>query len=410
MSYPQHERAIIATLAQQPRWIAQVATVLQPHHFSDLALGRVYECIIAHKAVSAATLQPLLDASTLNALGGVMGIAELLEGPTVSDPLAIADELLAAHRRRVAVQALEMASARIKRGDSVQEAIGQMLASVSEVAEASETDLSDVDALFSRYIERVATKRATGFKINVIDSAIGGLRDGRLHIVAAPPGGGKTTLMMQAALQAASNGRIALYVSSEMSEEELIAIAVSHYAMMPLSPIAVRQYLAQGGMPPAIQEALARLREMKGKLRIVCRAAPTLADIELFVQRHLPAGGLLLVDYLQIMGKPQNAQNREQEVNYNAMGLKSIAVKYNVAVLTAAQLNQEGAVRESTAPLHHADVMIRIDMDRDTSLQSADVHCQFHLLKNRGGATGVHGVYFARARARFHGMESESLT
>lgn len=408
MSYPQHERALIATLAQQPRWIAQVATVLKPHHFSIAALGEVYEHMVKAKAISAATLQPLLGAESIAALGGLAGLAELLDGAAVPDPITIAEEIIAAYRRRVAVQALTVAGERIRRGEPITEAVAGMLAALGDVADAGETDLADVEQLFARYVEHVAATRATGFGLRGIDAAIGGLREGRLHIVAAPPGGGKTTLMVQAALNAAGAGRVALYLSSEMSEEELVAMAVTNISGVSLSPVHVRQYLAQGGMPDAVRVALERLKTMRGKWRIVRKAAPTLAEIELFVQRYLPAGGLLLVDYLQIMGRPANAQNREQEVNYNAMGLKALAVKYGIAVLTGAQLNQEGAVRESTAPLHHADVMLRIELpDQAHQLGTSDVPVNMVLLKNRGGATGAREVYFARAKARFFTLDRD---
>jgi replicative DNA helicase len=68
---------------------------------------------------------------------------------------------------------------------------------------------------------------------------------------------------------------------------------------------------------------------------------------------------MIVVDYLQIVSMTK-ADNREQAVSELSRRLKLVALKTKSCVVTASQLNDDGAVRESRAIGHNADFLVII--------------------------------------------------
>jgi len=105
---------------------------------------------------------------------------------------------------------------------------------------------------------------------------------------------------------------------------------------------------------------------------------------------------LIVVDYLQIVTMP-TADNREQAVSELSRRLKLTALKTKSVVMTASQLNDEGAVRESRAIGHHTDFLLIIthpdekkkeasNFKRKTETQSTS---RVRIDKNRRGQRDV---------------------
>lgn len=400
-----HERIIIASICASPRILPQVASILKPEHFSNLAYADIYSGIIRANAVDPSTVIPLLQPKSLNALGGIAGVCEVMTFAPSSDPLGVAKEIVNAYHRRKAASTLTNAINRLADGASVEQVLSDILASTADINDQRHTTAEEADKLLEEYISDSLTNRATGFKIASVDAAIGGLRPGRFHIVAAPSGGGKTTLMVQAAVNAVLNGRPVVYVSGEMTRAQIVAIAVSHLSMTPLAPSDLARYKQQG-YPSALKSAVERLKAAGSLFHIVEKGSPSIADLRLAAQAWLrDTGGLLICDYLQIMAAPGDAGNREQEVSKNAAGMKAIATDEQIAVLTGSQLNKEGGIRESEAPLHHSDVLIRIELPQDDTPN--ELQCVMRIRKNRGGAVGARQVYFAKQRAAFYALDSQ---
>jgi replicative DNA helicase len=105
---------------------------------------------------------------------------------------------------------------------------------------------------------------------------------------------------------------------------------------------------------------------------------------------------LIVVDYLQIVTMP-SADNREQAVSELSRRLKLTGLKTNSAVITASQLNDEGAVRESRAIAHHTDFLVLIshpdEKKKETSSFKKKTETQptsrIHIGKNRRGQRDV---------------------
>ena len=413
LSTREHERTIIATVAQRPSLMAEVCVELRDEHFGEPELAEVWRLMRDHGAYDARALNALLPDFALRALGGPAGVAELMTLAPVLDLSPYVEQVLRGHERRTAHRAFAGAMRALEGGARPEEALRDVMSAVTPPALRSAYTAADAELLLREYVGSLTQQRTTGFGVGALDVPMGGLRAGRLHVVAAQSGGGKTTLMMQAALQAALHGRQAVVVSAEMSASALMAICVSHLACLSLSPQAMVQMAKQPDRAVAdkMKRAIERLRDEAGdRLKLIELAQPTPEHLALFCQRHIRGeDGLLICDYIQIMGEPRGAANREQAVARNVARMKAIATEYGVAVLTASQLNRELMLRESDAILHHADVVLRLDCDVEEALKTARRQVTARCLKNRGASPFVAPLVFAADQARFYGVADERI-
>lgn len=183
----------------------------------------------------------------------------------------------------------------------------------------------------------------------------GGFLRGELGVFAAHTGGGKSALLVQAAVANADQGRKVIYYSLELGRTELNLRAAAIHAKVPMP---------RKPRPPwdaRTKSALNSILHLPLKFRTSC--GDQLADIAANIRAEVRAGrcDMVIVDYLQRVSN--KCDTRELEVASIARALKSIAMRENVPVLTASQLNDNGALRESRAIGHDADFVLVIGED-----------------------------------------------
>lgn len=174
----------------------------------------------------------------------------------------------------------------------------------------------------------------------------GGFHRGELGVIAGETGGGKSALMIQAAATVAEEGQPVLYLSLEMPRRDVLCrIAAATSGCPPHHPKFKAALCDAQVLPLTIHDNLADLAEILASVRAAAR------------NPKAPAA-LVCVDYLQLIEAP--GDTRELALSETARRLKSIALRENVVVLTASQLNDNGALRESRAIGHHADAVLSI--------------------------------------------------
>ena len=397
------ERILLSSLSHAPSLLPAISTIILPEHFESSSASDIYAQMLHHQAFDPSVLAKHVRPETINDLGGVAGLCEVLAFSPSRDPLMVAQAIRADWERRKASAIFGHAKSKLdNREVSPVDALNDVLARISRIASPSSHVLLAVDAeaALMEYEESVYAKDAPGVGIDALDRVIGGVRPGRLHIVAAYPGGGKTTMMVQTALKAAKHGTV-VFVSGEMTAAQIVAVAVSNLGQVDMSPEAIRRRKTNQDVE-GIARVKAGLEVFKSlPLYIVDHKAPSLADLNLYCQQYKPM--LLVCDYLQIMKSPELAQNREQEVARNAQGLKSIAMGHACAVMTGSQLNRDGQTRESDAPFHHCDVFMRLEVTGEAL--GADVNVKINLMKNRGGITKQVDALFRRHLATFAALK-----
>jgi replicative DNA helicase len=247
--------------------------------------------------------------------------------------------------------------------------------------------------------------------IHLLDYKTGGFQPTDLYVIGARPGVGKTAFLMELAIRVASGFRNVLFVSLEMSQEQVSDRATSSQA-------GIAANAARTGN--LTRDCIARLRQAAEQfkawpLTIVDTPGLTCVDI-LRLVRAMPAGdGVVIVDYLQYVKADDKRQPREQQVAQISKALKAIAKDTGKPVIVAAQLKRlEGNekkgnpkpvlsdLRESGSIEQDADLVAFLWRD-DYGKEQTGIPSTTELIlsKHRNGPTGVVPLTFYRDIQRF---------
>lgn len=205
----------------------------------------------------------------------------------------------------------------------------------------------------------------------------GGFLRGNLCVTAAHTGGGKSALLVQSAVANAEAGRRVIYYTTELGQEELTERAAACYRGVSMND------------EKRLRAAMCDLTALPLVFRKDCGVE--LTNIAADIRAEVRAGNcdMAVVDYIQRVSL--KAEGRELEVSGVARKLKDIAMRENIPVLTASQLNDEGRLRESRAIGMEADIVIRIKDEflvveksrRGPAGESVALRCHFQRDKGR---------------------------
>lgn len=227
----------------------------------------------------------------------------------------------------------------------------------------------------------------------------GGLRGGQMTLLGAPTGSGKTAFVAQVATVAARQGRGGvLFVSPEMSLESLAEREIIResgralWGRNPWKPDATRDDCVR-------EHILASRRITDEKLPIYCLEDLdiTMSDVETAALDLAKDGlALVVIDYAQYVAGDARDTPRYLQVGEVAERSVALALKLNVPVLIASQVNvaKDGSrraytFRESQILEHKAHTVLVLDVQWQT-LESGERHVEradFVCTKNRGAAT-----------------------
>lgn len=189
----------------------------------------------------------------------------------------------------------------------------------------------------------------TGFA--PLDAILGGgmLRSG-FYILAARPGMGKTTVGLQFADSIAANVGPVLFVSLEMSLEQIEGKRISRVSGIPSDEI----LLGNGKNLDyrKIRSASEKLKKLP--LHISRRPAATVAQIRRMA-KQIEGLQCVVVDYLGKISPSNSKASRYEAITAISSDLKTLAVELGVPLLCLAQLNRENTGRDDKRP-HLSDL------------------------------------------------------
>lgn len=262
----------------------------------------------------------------------------------------------------------------------------------------------------------------TGFKD--LDSLLSGLQRSDLVILAARPSLGKTTFALDIARNAAITNKIPVGIFSlEMSKDQLVDRLLAAQSGVNLWKIRTGHLTSRGEDNDflRLQKAFGELANVP--LYIDDANSSTVTQIRAMARRLQSEHGLglIVVDYLQLIHGPYNAQsNMVQQVTEISRGLKNLARELSIPVLVLSQLSRavehRGAdarpklsdLRESGAIEQDADVVMfiyRKDKDKENS-PNKDI-AEIIIEKHRNGPTGHISLYFNGKAVRFEGLDRD---
>jgi replicative DNA helicase len=194
-----------------------------------------------------------------------------------------------------------------------------------------------------RNIEAAATGKlqglATGFK--ALDYRLGGLKGGKMYVIAGIPGSGKTVLAMNIARHIAGRGVPGAIFSLEMGREDLttrllVAEAEVDSGLLQTGRLPQRDYprlsLASGPisqLPLYVDDASS---QTPGAIRSKMRK---------LIQHH--GVKFMVVDYFQLMVDDAKHKSRYDDLTQVSIKMTKLCKDLNVPLIMCAQLDKESA-------------------------------------------------------------------
>lgn len=261
-----------------------------------------------------------------------------------------------------------------------------------------------------------------------LDEKTGGFQKSDLIIIAGRPSQGKTAFALSVARNAALHKEkptpVAVF-SLEMSEQQLIIRMLASEARVNAHE------LRTGRLHEEKWKNLSRNIGRLAEAKIFIDDTPSLGILELRAKaRRLKAEhniGLIIIDYLQLVQGPKNAESREREISMISRSLKALAKEINIPVMALSQLNRAletrgdkrpmlSDLRESGAIEQDADVVIfihrpetydikEIKDDELGSIPSEGI-AEIIIGKQRNGPTGLVKLQFHKEYASFERLET----
>jgi replicative DNA helicase len=439
------EQELLGLLLSNNPLLDSVADLVEAHDFAEPLHQRIYETALDEamkgRPASPVTLKGLLaDDPRMKEAGGPQYLANLTSQSIYA--LSPATDL-AKHVRELSLR-------RFMR-DGLQEAsthCGDLAISPNDIIDLADhalairtkdhihqpTGAECLDELLDSY-QRNETGVTSG--IRSLDDLIGPLRPKQLVIGAGRPGMGKTALALSYALGVAQKGRGVLFVSLEMSSQELAARMAADLCFggpvdIPFN--CIRDNRLNADQRRRIAEAGSFMRGLP--FQVIDAGSLTTGRLSMLVRRHarrMAAKGnkleLVIVDYLQLLSPDGRRGSAYEAVSEVSRNLKGLAKDNGVAVMALAQLSREVEKRTDKRPMlsdlrdsgqieQDADAVLfllrpeyylkqaepdQLDPDRakwEHAMAQARGIIEFILAKRRNGTTGsatgeFHGAYQA---------------
>lgn len=352
------EAALIAGLLNDNEWIDRAADRLSGADFYDPLHARIYEAIVREAAqgrgVNAITLRPYFNDEELrhlirlsSDLSGLLAMREVID--QVSD----------ISRRRqmqagLAVAAEACADLSIPHG----EIIAHADAAISQEANGTIDQPTGAECLGALLDNLGKQERGVTGGIQVLDELMGPIRQKQLVIGAGRPGMGKTALALSYAIGAAEQGHGVLFVSLEMSAQELaerMAADLCFDGKDGVPYAAIRDGNLNDWQKRRVAEAYSKMNGVP--FHIIDAGALTTGRLNMLVRRHarkMAAQGhkleLVVIDYLQLLHPDSKARSNYEAVSEISRSLKAMAKDQGIGVFALAQLSRTVESREGNRP------------------------------------------------------------
>jgi len=442
------EAAVLSAILLEPDAFDKVIEFLRPERFYSEANRRVFEAAAElHRKgirIDVVTVAgELRDRERLAQVGGSAYLAMLVDAiPSVSNLVAYAQAVQTKWRVREVISTCQRVAAE-GYGDigDASTFLTEAEQSIYQAAHVDEVnDEKTIGECASVAYDQIVEAYNRGDKIighrthlAPLDDILGGLRDGKLTIVAAAPGMGKSVLGQTIAINVAkhSGGLLGVQVfTPEMPDDELGERSIASEAK--IDSVAFRCDLdsrAWDGILYAVSEL------HRYPVWVTDDADITTTKIRARVRRRQhefnrydEAGrpvrriAVVIVDYLQLINTMQKkGQTREEALSNATRELKVIAKSQRVHVVAMSSLNRAIATRQDKRPMlsdlresgaieFHADNVVFLYRESyyDPKVALSD-EVEVIVAKQRGGPTGKVKLRFNRGQSRIENPRAEDV-
>lgn len=239
-----------------------------------------------------------------------------------------------------------------------------------------------------------------------LDNLLGGLQKSDLILLAARPSVGKTAFAINIAYNAARQGIPVGFFSMEMSVDQVVDRLIAVSSGSSLWKLRTGKLSHREGHDDFLKITTAC--EELATLPIYIDDSPALNVLQMrAMARRLQAEhglGLLVIDYLQLMGARKSYESAVQQVTEISRGLKGLAKELNIPIVALSQLSRAieqrdghkpklSDLRDSGSLEQDADLVMFIHRDDKNNYEKAERDgrlntAQLIIAKHRNGPTG----------------------
>lgn len=405
------EQQLLGAILIDNRVMDRVGDVLKPEYFGDPVHGRIFEVaagrILKGHLVSPITMKLAFEGDEgLKRLGGA-GYLVRLAGAAISSVAA----------RDYAMQIMEASCRRALHG--VSQEVASMLSEGRDSLEVKMAVQRAIHALpdggeeSSSYSLAKAMTEAAGTAVRsyqgevsffrtglpTLDGIIRGLAPGDMCLICGATSMGKTSLALEIASQAAYRGDGVVFVSLEMTGQELATRMASAKSRVPYTNLRDPSAMPEEDFRKWI-EATAEVA--KGEMRIVPRHVRDIPAIYSAVKRaglDFKAGkpSLVVVDYAQLVRG--QGRGRYEQMTEVSIGLKQMAGMLEVPIIPLCQLSRDIGSRDDKRP-QLSDIKETGQFENDAD-QVVFCHREGYWLQRQGPRLDKSGQITDQARAEW---------
>lgn len=274
-----------------------------------------------------------------------------------------------------------------------------------------QTSLSNVfDKIENGTIKEIGVK----MQFQSLDTKLYGLKKSNLIIMAARPSMGKTTLAVNIAENIALNGGKVLFISLEMSHQDIASKIFSSIGNIDYEKFETGKFDEVDKRK--IEEVIVKLKSAKLKINDLPNL--TVLDIKSIARdtiKEFSGLDLIVIDYLGLIVPSNPMANKNEQVAGISGDLKRLSRELNVPVLCLCQINRgvetrvekrptNADLRDSGAIEQDADVIMFVfregEYKKDVPQRERN-KTEIIISKNRRGKTGLANLDFQGKYSRF---------
>lgn len=368
------EAVLLGAMLIDNRMVDRAAEIVKADDFFEPLHGRIFDVIVREvsqgRGATVGLIYPHLEYDPhLIELDGIRYLAQLVASSGVLIMALDCARQVAdfAKRRRLYAELTGLLSdARDDLENPIESLCDRVDAAMNNALQRDQVARSmTFDRAFSRtlnQIEKEARGEApTGLAVAGLDDwnvLTGTMRRGEVIILAGRPSMGKTAVGLSVALASARAGHGTLFVSLEMSVEELTKRAISDM-IFDFGRSASYDNVQRGRFSAFDRDQIANAERQIADWPLILHedAGLRVGRLAMMIRRYrrqLVARGqtldVVFIDYLGLVRADGNKVKRYEEVSEVSRTIKTLARELNVAIVLLAQLNREVERRDDKRP------------------------------------------------------------
>jgi len=228
-----------------------------------------------------------------------------------------------------------------------------------------------------------------------LDEHIWGLHKKEMIILGARPAEGKTSLGLQIAWSLSNSQKRVLFLSLEMSKEQLVERLMSHVMEIENSR------LRRGNIDDGIKDKIEAFKKIVSELPLLItdNIGYGMQEIDYLVRNADPPFDVVVLDYIQLC-RLGHFRSRVDAITEYLRAIKELSVRYNFAAMVLSQINRAATDRKNQRPMlqdlkgsgsleEHADTVMLLYWPYNNEKQCED-KSKFEIMieKQRHGPIG----------------------